>query len=211
MAGEAKQLTPTMKTYQIWVARCGHGAECKKNNRILYKKQSFEEAQNTLARHYYDKDQHKNMGSWEECLQKAADGVKLEEREYEVWVDEEGNEHDKPVDEEEQPEEPETHDDGKGKGKDKKGKGKKGDGKGKKGSKRDRDWYNEGSMLAVRGQNTVQLSATELDEIMDSLQRASTAAMHTASICERAGAAFKAESQTLDACRFAFQKFRRTL
>ena len=50
--------TCELRSKVIWEASCAHGEVCKKNNRLLYKKDIREEAVQQLACHYNDPDKH---------------------------------------------------------------------------------------------------------------------------------------------------------
>ena len=59
--------------------------------------------------------------------------------------------------------------------------------------------------------NTISLSATELDEVIDGCSRIATAAAHTAQLCEQAAIAFRNEASTLQSCKHMFERFRRRI
>ena len=102
--------------------RCPRGEQCGKNYKLLYKKNSSDEAAEAGAWHLFDKDKHPDHGTWEECRTEAECGVSESTRTYWVFLDTEGVERQPPSVE---------------KG-DKKGKGHGKGGKGKGGGERDR-------------------------------------------------------------------------
>ena len=63
---------------------------------MLYKKPDREKCVEAGAWHLYDPDQHPDHPSWQECLEKAEEGVTEGSREYTVFIDEDGVERQPP-------------------------------------------------------------------------------------------------------------------
>ena len=64
--------------------RCPLGEACGKNQRLLYKKKTHEEAVEAGAYHLIDKQKHETMHfTWEEALDKAAEKVRSAEKKNE--------------------------------------------------------------------------------------------------------------------------------
>ena len=81
--------------------RCPLGDVCGKNYKLLYKKNTEKECADQLAWHIYDRVKHPGAHTWEDALALAATGVVESTRDHEIYVDENGNEVDKPDAEEE--------------------------------------------------------------------------------------------------------------
>ena len=61
---------------------------------------------------------------------------------------------------------------------------------------------------AVRGPN-ISLSGLELDEMIDNLNRAASAAQHCAAFCTKATKCFSDEGAAMEQCKHLLERFRR--
>ena len=87
--------TRDMRKKTVWEFRCPDSDVCDRGRcRKLYTKDSYEQCCLQGAYHLYDRQKHPEALSWPECEARACAGVTEEEWEYEIWIDENGEEHD---------------------------------------------------------------------------------------------------------------------
>ena len=83
-------LTRDIKSVPQWEFRCPKGDECSKGFKLLYKKPTRDECITAGAWHLYDKEKH--AMDWQDALIAAEDGVTEGTKEYEVLLNEFGDE-----------------------------------------------------------------------------------------------------------------------
>jgi len=209
-------------TKQIWEWRCPVGGECGKNNRLLYKKNSPEEAITAGTWHLFDGNQHSDPTyTWDDAAAKAIEGVTESTREWDTVLNEAG---------EEVP--PPTKDwrekGGKGNDGKHKGGGKRGGDNRDRDRDRDRDRERPRSRsrrrsrsrvppvhelalvrAAASSSTDVRISKVELDHIIDCTSRTAATAEHTAQFCQQANQVFTNAAAALRSCQHTFERFKR--
>lgn len=183
--------TESTKEVKVFEARCPRSEVCDNGRwRLLYKKKTEEEAVHALARnHFCNEEKHPELKGvdWDELLELAKTGVNESVREHTEWVDNEdvalrelvtSRKRQSAGDDYHREEE------------------------GPKGASKGRRW---GMSVQARGsleddrrdEGCVTISVSELDDFVEGIQDAASAAAHAAEFCEKAAKYFNDEANVL--------------
>ena len=201
---------------------------CNKNNRLLYKKQTAEDATTAGTWHLFDKSQHSDPEySWDEACAKAQEGLTEGSKEIDIVLNERAEEVEPPT--------KIWWEKGKGKGKGKSGGGGGGGGGNRRRSRsrshrrsRSKSHHRASSSAASaelalqpkggtflqRGPmhpmaSEVLISKVELDHMIDCTARTAATCEHCAMFCKQATDVFENAAKAMKECKHTFERFRR--
>ena len=187
--------------------RCPFGDKCGKNNRLLYKKKTPEDALTAGTWHLFDKKQHSDPPyTWDEATVAANEGVTEGSKEVDIVLNDNGDEVEPPT---------KLWWDN-GKTYQKWGKGNRWNSWGGDcGNNRSRSPWNTSHGSSSVGANNPQstdvtISRVELDHIIDCISRTIAVCEHCHAFAEGAMSVFENSAKALKECKQTLERFRRS-